>query len=131
MHKKCLSVKIKKNKVLIINSRKPTGSFRFSINTLEEVDSFQYLGVMFCRNGSFLQAQENLSCQVRRAQASLDCFIMQHKHLPVNVILKTLDTLIKPILLYGIEINGSKDIEQAHVNFIKKASRVKPFTNCE
>ena len=41
---------------------------------------------MFCRNGSFLQTQENLAGQARRGQASLDCYIIQHKHLPVNVI---------------------------------------------
>ena len=30
---KCLSVKIKKSKILVINSRKPTASFRFSTDT--------------------------------------------------------------------------------------------------
>ena len=121
--KKCLSVNIKKSKILVINSRKPTGLFRFSTDTLEEVDSFKYLGVTFCRNGSFLQAQENLASQARPAQASLDCYIMQHKHLPVNVIFELFDTLINPILLYNSEIYGSsmsKDIEQVHVSFIKK-----------
>ena len=87
-----------------INSRKPTGSFRFSTHTLEEVDSFKYLGVTFCDNGSFIQAQENIACQTRRAQASLDYYIMQHNHLSVNVIFKIFDKLIKPILLYGSEI---------------------------
>ena len=130
--KKCLSVNIKKSKILVINSRKPTGSFRFSTDTLEEVDSFKYLGVTFCRNGSFLQAQENLASQARRTQASLDCHIMQHKHLP-NVIFELCDTLIKPILLHGSEIYGSsmsKDIEQVHANFIKKiVLAVKPSKN--
>ena len=130
--KKCLFVNIKKSKILDINSRKPTGSFRFSTDTLEEVDSFKYLGVTFCRDGSLLQAQENLASQARRAKASLDCYIMQHKHLPVNVIFELFDTLIKPILLYASEIYGSsmsKDIEQVHVNFIKKTLDVKPSTN--
>ena len=130
--KKCLSVSIKKGKILVINSRKPTGSFRFSTDTLEEVDLFMYLGVTFCRNGSFLQAQESLASQARRAQASLDCYIMQHKHLPVNVIFELFDTLIKQILLYGSEIYSSsmsKDIKQVHVNFIKKTLGVKPSTN--
>ena len=130
--KKCLSVNIKKSNILVINFRKPTSSFKFSTDTLEEVDSFKYLGLTFCRNGLFLQAQENLACQARRAQASLDCYIMQHKHLPVNVIFELFDTLIKPILLYGSEMYGSsmsKDIEQVHVNFIKKTLSVKPSTN--
>ena len=74
---------------------------------MEEVDSYKYIGLTFCRNGLFLQAQENLACQTRRAQASLDCYIMQHKHLPVNVIFELFDTLIKPILLYGSEMYGS------------------------
>ena len=101
------------------------GAPGFSTDTLEEVDSFKYLGVTFCRNGLFLQVQENLA---RRAQASLDCYIMQHKHLPVNVIFYLFDPLIIPILLYGSEIYGSsmsKDIEQVHVNFIKKTLGVK------
>ena len=72
--KKCLSVNIKKIKILVIHSRKPTDSFRFSTDTLEEVDSFKYLGVTFCRNGLFLQAQENLACHARRAQAL--CFLI-------------------------------------------------------
>ena len=103
-----------------------------SRHTLEEVDSFKYLGLTFCRNGLFLQAQENLACQARRAQASLDCYIMQHKHLPVNVIFQLFDTLIKPILLYGREMyvsSMSKDIEEVHVNFTKKTLGVKPSTN--
>ena len=52
--------------------------------------------------------------------------------IPVNVIFELFDTLIKPILLYGSEIYGSsmsKDIEQVHVNFIKKTLGVKPSTN--
>ena len=109
--------------MLVINSRKPTSSFKFSTDTLEEVDSYKYLGLTFCRNGLFLQAQENSACQTRRAQ---------HKHLPVNVIFELFDTLIKPILLYGSEMYGSsmsKDIEQVHVNFIKKILGVKPSTN--
>ena len=121
--KKCLSVNIKKSKILVINSRKPTGSFRFSTDTLEEVDSFKYLGVTFCRNGSFFQAQENLASQARRAQASLGCYIMQHKHLPVDVIFELFDTLIKPMLLYGSEIYGSsmsKDIEQVMLILLRK-----------
>ena len=119
---KCLSVNIKKSKILVINSFSRTGSFRFSTDTLEEVDLFKYLGLTFCRNGSFLQTQENLASQARRAQASLDCYIMQHKHLPVNVIFELFDTLIKSILFYGNEIYGSsmsKDIEQVHATFIK------------
>ena len=71
--KSCLSVNIKKRKILVNNSRKPTGSFKFSTDTLEEVNSLKYLEVMICRNGSFLRAQKNLTCQARRAQASLDC----------------------------------------------------------
>ena len=57
---------------------------------------------------------------------------MQHKHLPVNVIFELFDALIKPILLYGSEMYSSrmsKDIEQVHVNFIKKKLGVKPTTN--
>ena len=53
--KKCLSVNIKKSKILVI--RKRTSSFIFSTDTLEEVDSYKYLGLTFCRNGLFLQAQ--------------------------------------------------------------------------
>ena len=96
--KNCLSVNIKTSKILVNNSRKPTESFRYSTDKLEEVDSFKYLEATFCRNGSFLQAQENLACQARRAHASLDCYIIQHKHLPVNFIFESFDTLIKPIL---------------------------------
>ena len=39
--KKCLSVNIKESKILVINSRKLTVSFRYSTDTLEEVDSFK------------------------------------------------------------------------------------------
>ena len=117
---KCLSVNIKNSKILVINSFSRTGSFRFSTDTLEEVDLFKYLGLTFCRNVK--KTQENLASQARRAQASFDCYIMQHKHLPVNVIFELFDTLIKSILFYGNEIYGSsmsKDIEQVHATFIK------------
>ena len=49
------------NKILVINSRKPTSSFKFSTDTLEDVHSFKYLRVMLCRKGLFLQAQEHLA----------------------------------------------------------------------
>ena len=116
----------------------PTETSVRNLNVLQIDKLLQnIIGLLYCIKKVFFcqykekqdssYAQKNLACHVRRAQASLDCYIMQHKHLPVNVrfFLKN-DTLIKRILLYGTEIYGfstSNDMEQLHVNFIKKNIR--------
>ena len=45
--KKCLSVNIKKSTILVTNSTKLTGSFRFSTDTLKEVDLLKDIGLQF------------------------------------------------------------------------------------
>ena len=119
----CMSVNIKKSNILVFHSRKSTQPFKYDNITIVEVDSFKYLGITFCRSGALTLAQEKLSQQARRAQATLDLYLIKHKHLPVKTIFELFDTLIRPILLFGSEIYGmsiSNDIEQLHISFIKK-----------
>ena len=99
---------------------------------LYEVDRFKYLSMTINRRTN-LQYYPKISIQqALKAKASLECYLNNHKHMPVTDVLDLFDTLIMPIALFyskiwGININ--KELEQFHLSFMKIFLRVKKSTN--
>ena len=127
-----LKVNTEKTKVVIfgkgnVNMAK---SFMLSDRELEIVDTFRYLGVLFCKNGSF---HTNIKEQFQKATNAMYGVIGKcRKHnLSVDCMLDMFDKIVKPVLLYGCEIwgfNQSPLLEKLHLKFCKHILHLKSST---
>ena len=102
-------------------SRTCTVSFFIAGTEIEIVKSFKYLGVLFTKNGRFVQYVKHLSATACKAIYLLRKRIV-NLHLPVDCQFKLFDQTIVPILLYGSEITGFENIrllEKVHLDFLK------------
>ncbi len=83
----------------------------FGTEKLDVVDEYVYLGVKFNYNGNYkkmiakqiTQARKALLTQARKLQ------------LPIDIQCQLFDHLVLPILLYGSEVWGYKDLLQVEV----------------
>ena len=133
-----LNINVKKTKVIIFNKGGLNISkytFTFKGNTIEIVDKYCYLGVVFNRSGSFKDAIMNLRGKCLKAYFSL-YQKMYNCHIPLS--LKLFNSLVKPIGLYASEICTVDmwktlsednlyslcekfDVEKVHIKFLKSA----------
>ena len=67
-----LAVNLQKSKIVIFGARN-TNIYAFNLNDqqIEIVDSYQYLGVVFSSNGSFLKARKHVVQQATKAMYAL------------------------------------------------------------
>jgi hypothetical protein len=97
---------------------------------LNVVRKFTYLGVTLSQNGTFYQAQKQLSEQASRALFSLNK-LFDEISLDVSDKLKLFDAMICPILNYGSEVWGfhkSQDVERIQLKFLKQLLGVRQQT---
>lgn len=127
-----LKINIEKTKIIIFGdySRRRTVSFSIAGEEVEIVKDFKYLGVLFTKNGRFVQHIKNLSTIACKAMYLLRKRIV-NLHLPVDCQLKLFDQTIVPILLYGSEICGFENLqllEKIHLNFMRSILKMKNST---
>ena len=104
---------------MIFSRRKYSGNVNFTLNNkvLYIVDDFRYLGVTFSRTGTFKKCRDDRYKKAQRAMFSLPKNI-RLKQLPIDVQLQLFDSVVLPVLLYGCEIWGFKNlaiIEKVHL----------------
>jgi hypothetical protein len=128
-----LYINLSKTKIVIFRNSgncKPEEKWFLNGNHIELCNEFMYLGILFSFNGTFLQTQEKLSDQGRKAVFGLfdkiqdDCY--NHKTL-----LSLFDTYVKCMLNYGCEVWGyytAPDIEKVHLYFLKRILKVRKST---
>ena len=97
------------------------------MNNIEITDKYKYLGVLFSKSGSILNAKKYIIEQSRKAMHLL---LIQAYNLdiPLDLQIKLFDNTVVPILTFGCEIWGYENteiIEQAHIEFLRKITRVK------
>jgi hypothetical protein len=96
--------------------------------TLEIVDSYSYLGLIFRYNGIFNKTrEEKLASQPQKSIFSIYKSI-RNQYIPIDLQLKHFDAMVEPILLYGSEIWGYENIkiiEQIHLQFCKRILKVR------
>ena len=100
-----------KTKVLVFSrGRQREYTFTFKNETLEIVNEYKYLGVLFNRSGSFFKTKQEIAKQATKAMYSL---IKKCKHLclPINIQIDLFNKMVKPILLYGCEIWGFGNLD--------------------
>lgn len=126
-----LQVNATKTKILIFSSgARRNCSFYYNGNELEIVNDYKYLGILFSRSGSFLNAKKHIADQANRAMYSL---IKKAKHLslPIDIQIELFNKLVKPILLYGCEIWGFgnlESLERVQLRFLKYILHLKSST---
>lgn len=118
-----LVVNSNKTKVMIFSrgSIRNVPQFHFKNKELEVVKTYQYLGIVFNYNGHFKVAQKDLCDKATRAMFSV---IGKGRKLglPIDILIKLFDCVVKPIILYGAEVWGPYQIdvlERVQLRFLK------------
>ena len=79
-----LNVNVNKSKVMVFNSIKNTKLFMYNNLSIDEVDSFKYLGMTFNRKANLKHSQRILIHQALKVKATLECHVNKHKYIPVR-----------------------------------------------
>jgi hypothetical protein len=94
--------------------------------TLDIVDTYSYLGIIFKYNGTFFETRKKL---VEQANKALYCIykLVHNESIPIDLHLK----MVEPILLYGSKVWGYENlkvIEQIQLKFCKRILKVRNTT---
>jgi len=126
-----LHVNISKSKIVIFGSRNVSNlNFHIGEQSIEIVDRYKYLGVIFTSNGSFAATRKHLVEQAKKAMHILYTKIY-NLELPIDLQLKLFDHTILPILTYGSEVWGYESldaIEKVHNEFLRKITKSRKST---
>ena len=85
------------------NNVEPNFSFQLHGNNLKLVDTYCYLGIIIHKSAELRTAQLSLKNKVMRAFLCIRRTIMRSK-LSFKALTTLFDSLIKPIILYGVPI---------------------------
>ena len=111
-----LKINISKTKIIIFGSiGNQHFSFKFDDEEIEIAKEFKYLGVLFTKNGRFVQHIKNVSKLANKSMHLLRKRIV-NLHLPVDCQMKLFDQTIVPILLYGSEVTGFEILQPLEKN---------------
>ena len=104
----CLDINIDKTKVIVFNKSGKILNYNFSFNchSIENVQTYKYLGVLFSASGTFSHAKLDLYNRGLKAFFKLKS-IFGNLAPNVNTCLHIFDHTVKPILLYGCEVWGT------------------------
>ena len=98
-----LNVNISKTKVMVVAKNKTSAQLTYKDKTIEQVETFPYLGVLFNSCGNFKDNLLRLSNKANRALYKLGNYNSQIS-LRVSNQMHIFDHTIKPILLYCAEV---------------------------
>ena len=75
-------------------------NFYLGNDVIEQVNHYEYLGVIFHKNGNFTVAWKNLYCKAVRAYFSLRNHFNIYNHVQVKTLTSLFDTFIVPVLTH-------------------------------
>jgi hypothetical protein len=103
-----LKVNIEKTKIMVFGKGRLPNNLRFTYGgqPLEIVNKFCYLGIVFTRGGSFVEAQNTLDGQAQKAIYKMKKYLYRFTHIGVKHTMDIFDKLIVPILHYGCQTWG-------------------------
>ena len=109
----CLSVNLKKTKVVVFckNGRLSTDKFYYDNIEIENSISYKYLDIIFSSSGTFSYCQTDLYMYKRTMKAQFKltkCFSNISPKL--DMLLHLFEHTVEPIMLYGSEIWGTVNI---------------------
>ena len=124
-------VNINKTKVIIFGARKTNHyNFKLGESFLEITNKYHYLGVAFSSNRSFLHARKHIVEQANKSMHFLYTKI-NNSDLPLDLVLKSFDHTVLPILINGSEVFGFENLEiheKVHINFLRKITNSRKST---
>lgn len=115
-----LKVNVEKTKIVIFSRGKVKKhrNFLFGSNPVEVVDEYNYLGMIFSYNGTFVRAIEYRLQQAQKAMYSL-LTKARRLCLPIDIICDLFDKTVVPVLLYASEVWGSGNLASIEVFYRK------------
>ena len=125
-----LQINANKSKILIFGRDRKDYVFTLNGITLEKVKTFKYLGVMFSGNGRYIPAIKHNVQQANKAAFSIASRSKQ-LNLSPSCQIHIINTIVKPILLYGCEVfcfDNIAPIEQCYIQCLKRILRVNKST---
>ncbi len=127
-----LNINANKSKIMVFSRGKIRNLpvIYFGRNVLEVVFEYVYLGVTLSYNGSFINAIKRMYNIANRAMFEL-LKKGRKLFLDTDVMLKLFDMTVLPILLYGAEVWGFRNltlVERLHLKFCKMLLKVKKST---
>jgi len=127
-----LHINSSKSKIMIFSRGKLRNRpiIKFGDATLEVVDEYLYLGILFNYNGTFTKAIKRLRDIANKAMFSI--LSKGRKYgLDIDTQLHLFNAVVTPILLYGCEVWGFSDlkpVEKVILRFCKMILKVKSST---
>ena len=129
-----LTVNVRKTKIVVFASRKPTQHqvFYYDGAVVEQVDSFRYLGVDLHRTGSWTVAFDSLVAAGRKAMFALRRRCADLGMSDAALSCQLFDTLVRPVLSYACELwvvnTNRQKLELLHRMFLKCVLGVRQTT---
>ena len=108
-----LEINIDKSKAMVLNQRgsKPKGSLRIGNAHLDYVTSYTYLGMEISSNGAFTSCKQTLAAKGKKAMNRLKS-VISGTNIKKSLALKMFDQLVLPVLMYGGEVWGARDLRK-------------------
>ena len=130
-----LEVNLKKTKIVIFE-KKPSESstqatFTFNDKTIEKIQSYRYLGIIFSANMTFNEHVEYAITKAKKGQYLFWKYVSRFHSLKVPDLMFLFNTMVMPIVMYGAEIwypglnqQLKKTVESFYVNNLRRILRV-------
>ena len=114
MERRELEISKEKSKVMVFSKSGRKSKERWDCGgvELQEVNTYTYLGMTFCRNGNY---ENHVKERVRKADMAMRCIWgITERYSSQNVWLRLtlFDRVVKSILLYGAKVWGFKEYKQ-------------------
>ena len=127
-----LTVNIQKTKIVIFSKGRANRDYRFMFRAepIEIVKEYKYLGVFLGQSGSYVSAKKHIAEQANKASFALMKKI-RNLDLPIDIQIDLFNKTVKPILLYGCELWGIRNIdnlERIQLKFYKQTLNLKKST---
>ena len=99
-----LEVNVNKTKTMVLSKGNMTASFRINQSSIENVDTYEYLGFQLSSNGSFSRLITDRIDKVTRVSHMVLQALRVDQNVSPRLSLSLFDKQIVPILLYGAEV---------------------------
>ena len=129
-----LGLNVDKTKIVVFRNggkMKDSEKWYYNGKSLDIVNQFNYLGMLFNFNGKFNVTQKHLAQQGKKAYFAL-CGKLRNHYLNIETKSNLFDIYVSSVLNYGAEIWGfhkGPDIEKIHLLFCKRALGIKKTSN--
>ncbi len=99
-----LTMNVKKTKVMVFNSANPCQEFVFKGDTIERVQTFKYLGILFETTSNLNNVVECLATTNRCSLFALNCRCAELHIMDIKLRCDLFNTLVRSVTSYACEV---------------------------